>query len=103
MQLKCKENLLETEITKMKTKLKRIEELMRKKNSNSSSYAVPAEIQRQIQDEIDKLNNENNQMKERNKKLRAIEKELNIKHVTKKAPANKYSHVKGKLNQSLMK
>ena len=46
MQLKCKGNLLETEITKMKTKLKRIEELMRKKNSNSASYQVPAEIQK---------------------------------------------------------
>ena len=44
MQLKCKENLLETEITKMKTKLKRIEELMRKKNSNQGMATVPAEI-----------------------------------------------------------
>ena len=36
-------------------------------------------------------------MKERNKKLKAIEKELAIKHVTKKGPVNKFSHVKGKL------
>jgi hypothetical protein len=31
--LKSKENLLETEIVKMKTKLRRIEELMKKKRS----------------------------------------------------------------------
>ena len=42
-------------------------------------------------------------MKQRNQKLKAIEKELNIKQVTRKAPMNKYSHVKGKLQSSLMK
>ena len=34
--LKSKENLLETEIVKMKTKLRRIEELMKKKRSTQS-------------------------------------------------------------------
>ena len=42
-------------------------------------------------------------MKQRNQKLKAIEKELNIKQVTRKAPMKKYSHVKGKLQSSLMK
>jgi hypothetical protein len=42
-------------------------------------------------------------MKDRNKKLKAIEKELAIKHVIKKAPANKFSHVKGKLPNTRVK
>jgi len=42
-------------------------------------------------------------MKERNKKLKAIEKELAIKHVTKKGPVNKFSHVKGKLPNTRVK
>jgi hypothetical protein len=36
-------------------------------------------------------------MRDKNKKLRAIEKELAAKAVTKKAATNKYAHVKGKL------
>ena len=42
-------------------------------------------------------------MKDRNKKLKAIEKELAIKHVTKKGPVNKFSHVKGKLPNTRVK
>jgi hypothetical protein len=42
-------------------------------------------------------------MKDRNKKLKAIEKELAIKHVTKKASANKFAHVKGKLPNTRVK
>ena len=36
-------------------------------------------------------------MRDKNKKLRAIEKELTAKNITKKAATNKYAHVKGKL------
>ena len=36
-------------------------------------------------------------MKQRNQKLRAIEKELAIRSVARKGPVNKYAHVKGKL------
>ena len=48
--LKSKENLLENEIVKMKTKLRRIEELMRKKRSSSSASKtmLPAEVQKQL-------------------------------------------------------
>ena len=103
--LKSKENLLETEIIKMKTKLRRIEELMKKKRSTQSGALtmLPEDVQRQLQEEIDKINEENQLMKERNKKLRAIEKELAIKHVTKKAPINKFAHVKGKLPNTRVK
>jgi predicted nucleic acid-binding Zn-ribbon protein len=97
--LKLKENLLESEIVKMRTKLRRIDELMKKKRSTSAGAqtALPAEVHRQLEDEINKIGGENDAMKQRNKKLRAIEKELSVKQVTKKAPINKFSHVKGKL------
>lgn len=42
-------------------------------------------------------------MADRNKKLRAIEKELGIRAVSKKGPINKFSHVKGKLQNTRMK
>jgi len=42
-------------------------------------------------------------MKERNKKLKAIEKELNLQYVTQKAPTNKFAHVRGKLNNTATK
>jgi hypothetical protein len=48
--LKSKENLLETEIVKMKTKLRRIDELMKKKRTTQSGAdsMLPAEIQKQL-------------------------------------------------------
>jgi len=43
--LKSKENLLEDEITKMRTKLKRIEELMKKRSNHTGPQALlPAEV-----------------------------------------------------------
>jgi len=58
--LKSKENLLETEIVKMRTKLRRIEELMKKRSNQSGAQPMlPAEIQRQLQDEIGKISGEN--------------------------------------------
>ena len=103
--LKSKENLLENEIVKMKTKLRRIEELMRKKRSSSSASKtmLPAEVQKQLQEEIDKLVQENDVIKQRNKKLKAIEKDLSIKSITKKDSTNKFAHVKGKLHLSNLK
>lgn len=103
--LKLKENLLESEIVKMRTKLRRIEELMKKKRSSQAGAqtTLPAEVHRQLEDEINKIGSENDAMKQRNKKLRAIEKELSVKQVTKKAPVNKFAHVKGKLQNTRMK
>jgi len=76
--LKSKENILESEITKMKTKLRRIDELLRKKgkNASESQRMMPSEVERHLQDEIDKLIEENSHIKERNSKLRAIETSL---------------------------
>lgn len=42
-------------------------------------------------------------MRDKNKKLRAIEKELAAKAITKKASTNKYAHVKGKLASAKVK
>ena len=97
--LKSKQNLLEDEIEKMKTKLARIDGLMARtsKAREGGKTLLPAQVQRHLQDEVDKLTSENEQMRDKNKKLRAIEKELTAKNITKKASANKYSHVKGKL------
>lgn len=66
--LKSKENLLETEIVKMRTKLRRIEELLRKKGKTSSTTQamMPEEVERHLQDEIDALTGENQHIKERN-------------------------------------
>lgn len=73
----------------MNTKLMRINELMSKTSKANSRESgakslIPAEVQRHLKDEINKLSTENDQMKDKNKKLRAIEKELNAKAITKK-------------------
>lgn len=49
------------------------------------------------------MTQENEAQKEKNRKLTAIEKELNIKNVTQKVPGAKYGHVRGKLNVSKTK
>jgi len=64
---------------------------------------LPADVHRQLQEEINKMEDENLGMKDRNQKLRAIEKELIIRSVAKKAPVNKFSHVKGKLANTRLK
>lgn len=104
--LKSKQNLLEAEIEKMNTKLTRINELMSRTSKGSrdgGKSLVPAEVQRHLQDEVNKLSSENEQMRDKNKKLRAIEKELTAKSITKKASTNKYAHVKGKLSNIKVK
>lgn len=104
--LKSKQNLLEAEIEKMNTKLTRINELMARTSKGArdgGKSAIPAEVQRHLQDEVNKLSSENDQMRDKNKKLRAIEKELTAKSITKKASTNKYAHVKGKLSAAKVK
>jgi len=105
-ELKLKENTLTSEIGKMKTKLRRIDELLRKKGKSSSNYMMPEEVQAHLQDEIDVLITENEHIKERNKKLKVIESDMTQSAKPKKAPpkpANKFSHVKGKLGSQTMK
>jgi len=61
--LKSKQNLLEVEILKMNTKLKRIDELMKKKGSDTFSGVLPAEARKHLEDEIRKIDEENEVMK----------------------------------------
>jgi hypothetical protein len=42
--LKTKENLLSSEIGKMKTKLRRLEEMMKKRGNQGNDSLLPAEI-----------------------------------------------------------
>ena len=61
---------------------------------------MPHEVENHLQEEIQKLTEENNHIKERAKKLRAIEKELvSGASKPKKAPqsAKKFTNVSGKL------
>ena len=74
--LKSKGNLLESEILKMKTKLRRIEELMRKRKQPEGLVGLsnlPEDLQKHFTDEIDEIRTENFAMKDRNQKLKAIE------------------------------
>jgi hypothetical protein len=64
---------------------------------------LPSEIQKHLEDEIKKLRDENNSIKDQNNKLKAIEKDMNSKHVTKKLPKNKYAHIRGKLASGRLK
>ena len=101
--LKTKENLLSAEIGKMKTKMRRLEEMMKKRGNSNSESLLPEDIKNQLKGEITEMNEDNKRLKEQNKKLKAIEKELAMKTVAKKAPTNKFSHVKGKLNLTSQK
>lgn len=64
--LKMKENLLESEILKMKTKLRRIDELFKKKRDREGDQDIllPSEISKHFEDEIKKLRDENNSIKD---------------------------------------
>ena len=85
----------------MRTKLRRVEEIMKKRGNFKGPCGLPAEAEKALQDEISKLSVENDSIRDKNRKLKAIEKELNIQKVTKKTQGNKYAHVKGKLNNSV--
>lgn len=98
------------EITKMRTKLHRIDELLRKKSKYTpeSLQIMPEEVQKYLQNEMDQLTSENQTIKNRNDKLRAIEQGFGQQGFKKPPPKsktmkNKYSHVKGKLGEASMK
>lgn len=93
----------------MKTKLKRIEEMLRKKGKNAPESAVrmPEEVERLLADEISVIQKENGVIKDRTLKLREIEREFasqrQKKPTVKKAPTNKFAHVRGKLGDTSLK
>jgi hypothetical protein len=106
LNLKSKENMLNSQIKIMNTKLERIAEVTRKIKSKDAgeSYRLSADVQRHLRDEMDEITRENESLRGNNSKLKAIERAFlknegtsAKKPPSKKAPTNKYAHVKGKL------
>lgn len=100
--LKAKENLLRQEVTKMQTKLHRIDGLIRSRSAagGETGYDV-RDMQRELKEEFDELKDRNHSTKERVRKLNVIQRGLASRPSTAAKP-NKYAHVQGKLehNQS---
>ena len=106
--LKQKENYLDDKIVLMRTKLRRIEELLSKRNKKQmqdelKTGGLPSEVGDTFEAEIRDMARENTHLRDQNKKLRAIERHESAKNVSTKKPANKYNHVKGKLPNHKMK
>jgi SMC interacting uncharacterized protein involved in chromosome segregation len=92
----------------MRTKLRRIEELLSKRNKKQmqdelKTGGLPSEVGDTFEAEIRDMARENTHLRDQNKKLRAIERHESAKNVSAKKPANKYNHVKGKLPNHKMK
>lgn len=108
--LKQKENFLEEKIVLMRTKLRRIEELLTKRElrkqglpcERSGGY-LESDVGDTFAAEIRQMGSENDHLREQNKKLRVIERDFAAKNVVQKKPENKYGHVKGKLPNHKMK
>jgi len=95
--LKEKENLLQSEVTKMQTKLRRIEALMRSKgNIDENSVYDANALQRDLQKEYDNLLQQNEFTREKVRKLNVIKRGLDSRPATAAKP-NKYANVPGKL------
>lgn len=72
--LKNKKNLLEKEVMKMETKLKRIDELLRSRSmaaGDNTGYDA-RDLQRDLQNEYDKLKEQNEFTREKVRKLNVI-------------------------------
>ena len=71
--LKEKENILQIEITKMHTKLRRIDGLLRSRSAIGSSSGYDShDLQRDLQNEFDQLKTQNDISKEKVRKLLVI-------------------------------
>lgn len=78
--LKEKENLLEREILKMQTKLRRIEELLKSKRTFSDGdFGI---LQRELEEQFGEIMDENTVLQDRIKKLQIIHKHLTTKGTT---------------------
>ena len=79
--LKEKRNLLDAEILMMRTKLRRIEELIRKRSrmedsvDGSMEYSA-RDMQRDLEGECDELRNQNKEIKEKVRKLNVVQRGL---------------------------
>ena len=94
----------------MRTKLRRIEELLTRKKKQSerasgSAASLPGDLHETFDAEVKKLSGENDHLRDYNKKLRAVERDLLAKAVTtsQKKPDSKYGHVRGKLGNPRLK
>lgn len=99
--LKAKENLLRQEVTKMQTKLHRIDGLIRSRahSGGEGTYDV-RDMQRDLKEEFEELKDKNQQTKERVRKLNVIQRGLASRPATAAKP-NKYAHVQGKLDVNM--
>lgn len=93
--LKEKENLLKVEVTKMQTKLHRIEGLLRSR-SHHAGETDARQMASDLQSEFEELQSKNTTTKERVRKLNVIHRGLASRPATAQKP-NKYAHVQGKL------
>lgn len=76
-QLKTKGTLLENEITKMRTKLHRIEGLMRSRSKcGDTGESDASAMQRDLENECDELRVQNDEIKEKVRKLNVISRGL---------------------------
>jgi predicted RNase H-like nuclease (RuvC/YqgF family) len=111
--LKEKENLLEKEILKLNTKLRRIDNLARSVShmqandpSNQHGNVDMFSLQTELQDQLSSLRDENQRKKKKNYQLKEIEKDLKFKaknsHLPTTSHNSKYDHVQGKLGFTRM-
>jgi FtsZ-binding cell division protein ZapB len=71
--LKEKENILQSEITKMQTKLRRIDGLLRSRSAIGGDSGYDShDLQRDLQNEFDQLKTQNDISKEKVRKLLVI-------------------------------
>lgn len=95
--LKEKENILQTEIIKMQTKLRRIDGLIRSRSAAGGETGYDShDLQRDLQNEFDMMKANNETTKEKVRKLHVIQRGLASRPATAAKP-NKYAHVTGKL------
>jgi len=99
--LKEKENFLMQEIKMMMTKLKRVENLIKKRARTADAggeYDI-VDMQQDLQSECEDLRDQNNQIKEKVRKLTVVEKGLTKEmttgplHKSGLAKNDKYAHV----------
>lgn len=103
--LKEKENFLRQEITMMSTKLRRVESLIKSRGRMADDFGEydVTDMQRDLKEECDDLRDQNDQIKEKVRKLNVVQRGLTQQmatgplHKSGLAKNDKYAHVQGKL------